>query len=131
MPNFSQRSASRLATCDQRLIDLFNAVVAECDCTIIEGHRNRQTQDKYFAEGKSKIKWPFGKHCSIPSQAVDVAPYINGNISWSTSDCVSFGVFVVAKARELGIPLRWGGDWDGDGDRSDQNFNDLVHFELV
>lgn len=130
MPSFSSRSRARLATCDKRLQDLFGAVIKEIDCTIVEGHRDQATQDKYFREGKSKLPWPKGKHCSSPSMAVDAAPYINGNISWSTGDCVEFGLFVVAKAKEMGIPLRWGGDWDGDGDRSDQTFNDLVHFEL-
>ena len=26
--------------------------------------------------------------------------------------------------------LRWGGDWDKDGSTTDQNLNDLPHFEL-
>jgi hypothetical protein len=30
----------------------------------------------------------------------------------------------------MGIGLRWGGDWDSDKDFSDQNFDDLVHWEL-
>jgi peptidoglycan LD-endopeptidase CwlK len=31
----------------------------------------------------------------------------------------------------MGIEIRWGGDWDGDGDLSDHKFNDLPHFELI
>jgi len=27
--------------------------------------------------------------------------------------------------------LRWGGDWDRDTQVDDNNFDDLVHFELV
>jgi peptidoglycan L-alanyl-D-glutamate endopeptidase CwlK len=27
--------------------------------------------------------------------------------------------------------VRFGGDWDGDKDITDQKFNDLVHFELI
>ena len=30
----------------------------------------------------------------------------------------------------MGIDLIWGGDWDGDTDLNDNNFDDLVHFEL-
>jgi peptidoglycan L-alanyl-D-glutamate endopeptidase CwlK len=35
-----------------------------------------------------------------------------------------------AAAAELGVSLRWGGDWDGDGSRRDHSFIDLPHFEL-
>lgn len=131
MPHFSVRSIARLSTCDQRLFDLFSEVVKQRDCTVLEGFRSKEVQDKYFAEGKSKLKWPNGKHNTQPlSQAVDVAPYIYKAISWSTNDCIEFAQFVLATAEKMGIELRWGGDWDGDGDRSDQTFNDLVHFEL-
>ena len=47
---------------------------------IVCGHRNKEDQNKAFAEGKSKLKWPKGKHNKLPSQAVDAAPYISGNI---------------------------------------------------
>ena len=33
-------------------------------------------------------------------------------------------------AQDLDIPIRWGGDWDSDNNLNDQNFMDLVHFEL-
>ena len=42
-----------------------------------------------------------------------------------------FGGYVVGAAYRLGIPLRWGGDWDRDHDVfDDQRFQDLVHFEI-
>ena len=34
-------------------------------------------------------------------------------------------------AKFMNVSLRWGGDWDGDGDRTDQTFNDLMHWELI
>ena len=37
----------------------------------------------------------------------------------------------MGRAVELGIRLRWGGDWDGDNELRDQTFNDLVHFEVI
>lgn len=42
-----------------------------------------------------------------------------------------FGGFVKGIAQHMGIPIRWGGDWDGDNQMSDQKFDDLPHFELV
>ena len=126
MPYFGRRSNQRLETCDPRLQQLFRAVVNVVDCAVLEGHRSPERQAELLAAGKSKVK--VSKHNSSPSLAVDVAPY---PIDWDdTERFVRFGTYVLAKARELDIPIRWGGDWDGDGDRSDQTFDDLVHFEI-
>jgi peptidoglycan L-alanyl-D-glutamate endopeptidase CwlK len=38
---------------------------------------------------------------------------------------------ILTCAKQLGVKLRWGGDWDGDGNRLNNKFNDLAHFELV
>lgn len=42
-----------------------------------------------------------------------------------------FGGYVCGVADELGIAVRWGGDWDGDREIRDQSFNDLPHVERV
>ena len=34
-------------------------------------------------------------------------------------------------AIRLGYKIRWGGDWDRDGDLTDQTFMDLGHFEIL
>jgi len=41
------------------------------------------------------------------------------------------GRFVVDVGKEIGVAVRWGGDWDRDGDTKDEKFRDLPHFELV
>ena len=118
----------KLKTCDSRLITLFQAVVAGFDCAIICGHRGKEDQNKAFAEGKSKLKFPMGKHNSIPSKAVDAMPF---PIDWKDTDRIRyFAGYVKGVADTLGIPIRWGGDWDQDTELNDNNFNDLVHFEL-
>lgn len=132
MPSFSKQSADRLATCDHRLQMIFNEVIQHIDCTIIEGHRSQASQDKYFAEGKSKLKWPNGEHNKTPSGAVDVAPY---PIDWSNKPKALarfyfFAGYVKSVADSMGFKIRWGGDWDGDMDFTDQNFDDLPHFEI-
>ena len=128
MPKFGKRSKMRLATCDDELQNLFYEVVKYFDCSIIIGHRGEKDQNKAFKEGKSKVRYPKGKHNSDPSNAVDVAPY---PIAWDDKErFIYFGGFVKGVALEMGISLRWGGDWDNDTQLSDQKFNDLVHFEL-
>lgn len=131
MPAFSDLSNQRLDTCHPDLQRLFRAVVKEVDCTIVEGHRNRTRQNLMVKEGKSKVEWPKSKHNPMPSEAVDVAPYIfKKGISWDRNQCSYFAGRVKEIAIKLGVNIRWGGDWDGDGDLNDQTFNDLIHFEL-
>lgn len=126
---FSEKSAAKLATCDERLQRLFNAIIVDHDCTVIEGHRTRELQDEYYRTGKSQKRWPHGKHCSTPSLAADVMPY---PIDWHDRPRIdAFAKAVLAKAAAMGIKVRWGGDWDQDGLSTDERFFDGPHFELM
>lgn len=128
MPSFSQSSLQQLKTCDRKLQTLFTEVVKHFDCTVVCGFRNEAEQNKAFLEGKSKKKWPEGKHNSIPSNAVDVVPF---PIDWGDTNRMRyFAGFVVGLATSMGIKIRWGGDWNGDTKTKDNSFNDLPHFEL-
>lgn len=128
MPTFSARSAYQLSTAHPDLQRLFNAVIAEFDCTVIEGHRGEVEQTAAFRTGHSKVQWPNGKHNSLPSRAVDVAPY---PINWhDTPRFKFFAAEVLRIARDLNIGIRWGGDWDGNP-ATPNRFNDLVHWELL
>lgn len=129
MPSFGQQSLDRLATCDERLQRVFHAVVTAIDCTILEGHRDQAAQDLAYEQGRSKVRWPDGKHNSLPSRAVDAIPY---PIDWGDRERMSyFAGVVLTTARLMGIELRWGGDWDRDTEVKDNSFDDLVHFELI
>jgi peptidoglycan L-alanyl-D-glutamate endopeptidase CwlK len=129
MPNFSDKSLAKLATSDPRLQRVFHEVVRNFDCTILEGHRNRERQNQMVAEGKSQVRWPDGKHNTVPSMAVDVTPY---PIVWDDRERQTlFAGYVLATAKAMGVNLRWGGDWDRDTEVRDNSFDDLVHFELV
>jgi peptidoglycan L-alanyl-D-glutamate endopeptidase CwlK len=129
MPSFGKRSRANLDTAHESLQKLFDEVVKEYDCAVIEGHRNQERQDRLFFEGKSKLKFPNGKHNKVPSLAVDVVPY---PIDWSDKvRFYHFAGYVKGVASQLGIKVRWGGDWDSDNDLNDQTFFDLPHFELI
>ena len=128
MPRFGKTSKRRLATCEDKLQNLFKEVVKHFDCSVLVGYRGRNEQDTAFESGHSKVKWPNGKHNKKPSVAVDVAPY---PIDWDDRErFIYFGGFVKGCAFRMDIPLRWGGDWNSDTQLSDNKFDDLVHFEL-
>jgi len=129
MSEFSKASALKLASCDERIQRVFNEVIKHFDCVIVEGHRGREDQNRYYNEGKSKLAWPQGEHNSIPSKAVDAVPY---PINWKDINRICyFAGYVMATALSMGIKLRWGKDWDGDTDLNDQTFQDGPHFEIV
>ena len=133
MPVFGNKSKTNLATCDQRLQDVFNEVIKTYDCTIIIGHRTKEDQEEAYHAGRSKVRWPNSKHNSKPSKAVDVAPWFTDtpHIRWEDKESwYHFGGYVRGIAAGMDIKLRWGGDWDGDFNLKDQNFMDLPHFEI-
>ena len=137
MPSFGSKSRALLDTVDPRLVEIMEKVVKHRDITVISGFRGKAEQDDLVRRGLSKTKWPYSKHnrnangdASTPAIAVDIAPY---PINWKdTNDFIYVAGMVVQAAQELGHTVRWGGDWDMDGDAiDDQTFQDLGHFELV
>ena len=130
MPRFGKRSRERLKGVDSKLVNVLNEVVKYFDITIIEGLRSQERQDELVAQGKSKTK--FGKH--VQGKAVDIAPY---PIDWDSRDDFHYlGGFVLGVASKMGIDIRWGGDWSDSSlsknarTTKDNNFDDLVHFEI-
>ncbi len=129
VPKFSEQSKRRLSQCDPRLQEIFEAIVKVFDCTIITGHRNKEDQDEMFRLGKSKLKFPDGKHNQSPALAVDVVPW---PIDWTDRERFTFFAgYVLGIAQSKGINLRWGGDWNRDWQVKDNGFDDLLHFEIV
>lgn len=135
MPMFSQESFSKLSTCHIDLQVIFFEVIKTFDCTILEGHRNQVDQDKYFEEGKTKLKWPDGKHNSTPSNAVDVAPFpVDFNDKQRFYYFAGYVMGLAQKLKDEGKithSLRFGGDWNRNTEVKDETFSDLCHYEIV
>jgi len=127
---FSADSLRELDTCDPRLQRLLKEAIRYVDFSVLEGHRGKARQDAlYFSEPKrSKLRWPNSKHNKTPSLAVDIAPY-----PIDFGDFIRFAHLIgVVRgiASQMGIPIRAGLDWDGDGELSDNRFNDYPHIEI-
>ena len=132
MAKLGKRSLSRLEGVDPRLITLCHAVCKDFDITVIEGYRTLETQKEYVKKGVSKTL--NSKH--LKGLAVDVAPY---PVDWDNDSRFYFmGGLFKAYAAALGINIRLGLDWDGDGKfgvrgkyTGKEKFKDLVHVELI
>ena len=101
------------------------------DISLTTGHRGKEEQDSAYPR-YTKVRWPDGKHNKLPSDAVDFQPHplpTNPNKLWASLAYVAGHIIAYGKSR--GIQFRWGGDWDSDGDLTDQNFDDLFHIEVV
>lgn len=133
MPKFSSHSQNQLATCDPRLQKLMTEVIKYFDFSVVEGHRGEEAQTKAFLSGNSQKPWPKSNHNALPSKAVDIAPY---PIDWSDREtarqrfCYLAGAVDVV-AKQMGLKVRWGGDWNRNQDTRDENFRDLPHFEVL
>ena len=128
MPKFGRSSRTRLDSCEPDLQKVFNEVIKYVDCSVLEGHRGQERQNKLCDEGKSKVRFPNGRHNKLPSRAADVTPY---PVDWNDRERQTlFAGFVLGVARGMGINLRWGGDWDQDWEVKDNTFDDFPHFEL-
>lgn len=102
------------------------------DISLICGHRGQAEQDEAYEDGFSKVRWPNGAHNQLPSLAVDLQPYPKPRHTHKMYQALGYiGGRLVQMAAEDGIIIRWGGDWDRDGDILDQTFDDLFHFEIV
>ena len=129
MPKFGKKSKEELSTCRKELQEVFNEVIKTVDCSVLEGNRHQTRQDALYEEGKTKVKYPMGRHNALPSFAVDVCRY---PVDWGDRERFHlFAGFVLGIAKSMDINLRWGGDWNQNWEVDDNKFDDFPHFELI
>lgn len=125
MPRFGKTSKKRLKGVDDRLVKVLNELIKIMDVTIIEGLRTGERQKELLKKGATKVK--YSKH--MEGKAVDLSPY---PIDWENRDGFHYmGGMIRGIAKQLNVKVRWGGDWDSDGDVKDNGFDDLVHVEIL
>jgi hypothetical protein len=142
--DYGARSISKLDTCHEELVEVFHIYRQKqfYEITIIHGWRGEEIQHQAFIEGNSTKDWPDSKHNHIDqathkaqSLAVDFAPWCrlpNGKMGVPWKDTHAFAIvggILLAIAKDLGYNLRYGGDWDMDGQTTDQTLMDWGHIE--
>lgn len=133
MAKFGSVSTSRLATCAPPLIAICEKAIIFVNFSVLCGHRNEEEQDEAFRMGNSTKRWPESKHNKLPSLAVDVGPYVPGiKIDWSdTAAFARLAGYLERIADEMGVRIRWGGDWNDNFRTKDERLIDMPHLELV
>jgi peptidoglycan L-alanyl-D-glutamate endopeptidase CwlK len=122
----------RLGQCHPLLSLLMHRVIKRedlpFDLTILCGHRGQIEQEIAWKSGASKLRWPKSKHNAMPSLAVDVAPFIDGKVSWDWDRYNELAPIIKAEWKKMedegltgGQALVWGGSWA---------FKDGPHFQL-
>lgn len=135
MYGFSERSKQALATCTRELQDIMRIVGRRFNIRIMEGYRDEERQEKLFRRGRTQVHYPKGKHNKQPSEAVDFVPgrMEGGEFVLDWIDREQFTVvagYAMGVASGMGLKLRWGGNWKGDGYLKNNLFDDLGHLEL-
>ena len=98
-------------------------VVSEIDFTVLEGARTKERQVELLAAGATTTL--NSRH--IPgadgfARAVDLGALVGGKVRWDWPLYFKIADAMKAAAKELDIPLEWGGDW--------KKFKDGPHFQL-
>ena len=135
MFKFGKKSLEKLVTCDIFLQQVATEAIRTCpvDFGIAEGHRSLEDQKKYYDEGLSKIDGINlkSKHNYQPARAFDFYCYVNGKSDYSKEAMCFVAAWILCTAKQMGINIRWGGNWDEDGEIiTDQTFVDTPHIEL-
>lgn len=149
--NLSQKSLDKMNGVDERLQRAVKRAIqlTKQDFMVLEGVRTREQCMINYGKGRTiaqcvakgvpaqyanpnaaKVTWlndPFAsKHCD--GKAVDLVPY---PVDWN--DLKKFDAIAKAMlqaAKELGIPIRWGADWNSNGRPREKGETDSPHFEI-
>ena len=132
MNTWGKASQRHRESIDWHLNAVSDRVLKLRDHSIIEGHRPEAEQNAAFDRGASKLRYPDGNHNSIPSKALDMQPYpIPEDEETLREDLSYLAGLYVGIGSTMGMKLRWGGDFDMDGETADNRWDDLFHIEVV
>ena len=121
---FGANSLKELQGVHQDLVAVVNRALELTvqDFAVNDGNRTLAEQKKFVAAGTSQTL--DSRH--LNGKAVDLVPVINGKLKWDWIPIYKIAEAVRTAAKELNIPLRWGGAWDVAFTETDDNPEDMV-----
>lgn len=99
------------------------AAITTIPFTILESDRTIEQQKINVAKGVSQTMK--SRHLISPDgmvRAVDIAPTVNGKVSWAWPLYHKLAPIIKQAAKDVKVPIEWGGDW--------QTLKDGPHWQL-
>lgn len=117
---FGKRSLERMNNVHPDLIRVMKYAItkSDIDFTVLEGVRTLARQRELFANHATTTM----KSRHLDGHAIDIAPVINGEVRWDWPLYIKIAPIIKAAAKELEVPIEWGGDW--------KTFKDGPHWQL-
>ena len=134
-----EKSLLKLAGVHPKLVAVVKHAIqiSPQDFMVLEGVRSPARQRELYAQGRTKpgniVTWTltsnhFVNKATGYGHAVDLVPF---PVDWN--DLTKFNAVARAMmqaAADLNTPIRWGADWDRDGNPREKGESDSPHFEL-
>ena len=116
----SDKSLSRLQGVHPDLVKVVKRAIeiTPVDFVVIEGLRTKARQAYLLDAGKSRTMNSY----HLTGHAVDIAPIVDGKVSWDWKFFHPMAKAMKKAAKELNVELTWGGDW--------KTFPDGPHFQI-
>lgn len=120
MYKLGPRSKTRLQGVHPDLVKVVERAIqiTLVDFTVLEGLRDPMRQKKLVEAGSSQTL--NSRH--ITGHAVDLGAWVDDQVDWSWPLYAQIATAMKTAAKELNVPIVWGGDW--------RTFKDGPHFEL-
>jgi peptidoglycan L-alanyl-D-glutamate endopeptidase CwlK len=117
---FSKRSKSNLAGVHPDLVRVAKRALelTDVDFMVTEGLRTKARQRQLVKSGASRTM----RSRHLTGHAIDVAAWV-GEVRWDWPLYEKIAVAFKRAAKELGVPIKWGGDW--------KSLRDGPHFQLT
>ena len=118
--SLSEKSLKRLEGVDPHLVKVVKRAIeiTPIDFVVIEGRRTKERQAYLLQKGATKTM--NSRH--ITGDAVDIAPLVNGQVSWDWQYYRPLAKAIKQAATDVGVTVEWGGEW--------KNFPDGPHWQL-
>lgn len=120
MFSLGDKSLERLSTVKPALQSVVKRAIelSSVDFRVIEGIRTLERQQYLLKKGATRTL----KSKHLTGDAVDLAPVIDGQVSWDWQYFFPIEIAMKQAAKELDVGIEWGGDW--------KTFKDGPHWQL-